>query len=103
MLVFSLVELQEPMSQVLAVAKIESQLATIAVHAANAPVLLVGTRKGQVKAGQGQEALEGALRVLHALLHSELSRRSPAYRWVQHDEELVSAIRPIDKCASSSL
>jgi hypothetical protein len=83
-LVFSLVELHNPLTQMEAVAKLEAQLATIAVHAANAPILLVGTRKDAVTAQQGQAALV----TLSTLLHSHLSQRSPSYKWTYPDGEL---------------
>jgi hypothetical protein len=83
-LVFSLVELHNTLTQMEAVAKLEAQLATLAVHAANAPILLVGTRKDAVTAQQGQAALA----TLSTLLHSHLSQRSPSYKWTYPDGEL---------------
>jgi hypothetical protein len=79
MLVFSLFELQEPLSQNATISKIADQLVTIAVHAIKAPILLVGTRKDELKGVVGgAEGQAAALDVLSELLHSRLSQ-CPAY------------------------
>ena len=82
MLVFSLASLQEPLSQRDTIAHLEARLNSIAVHASSAPVLLVGTRKDEVKGGQVE-----ALAALSELLHKALIGNCPAYKWLVPDED----------------
>jgi hypothetical protein len=79
MLVFSLVMLQEPLSQAQTIAELETRLNTVAVHAVSAPILLVGTHKDQAL-GDDSTAVDMAHDLSEVL--RVLARRSPAFEWV---------------------
>ena len=72
MVVFSLVGLQDRLSRDQTIDQLVGHLNSIALHAASAPVLLVGTRKDQVEGGDAE------LRELSELLDVKLSRRCNA-------------------------
>mgnify|MGYP002042745096 FL=1 len=82
--VCNLVALLNPDSQQKTVRDIADRLNAVTVHADGAPVLIVGTRKGQVEKQGGA----GALRQIDKLLRSHLSKKCPAFRSVVYDGEL---------------